>query len=309
MKPIHLNAAPVALDRSSELRHQPAELERLWNSGKIIHLARQKFLVSGSHPKYLTASEAENLKPEFIPGLRIFLGILDGEAFFALCTDVKSELIEKFDLPEAELIGSEFESYKTLREVDGSFNEFELSLGLHAQALSNWHHSHPRCAKCGSTSTPAQGGTIRICDSCGEQHFPRIDSAIIVLLRDRSDRIILGRQKVWPPRRFSCFAGFVEPGESFEQTVEREVLEEAGVGVSEIRYLASQPWPFPASLMISFEAITDTPELVRPDGEEIEAIKILSRSELEAEIASGKLLLPPEIAVARRMIDAWRNAK
>jgi len=183
-----------------------------------------------------------------------------------------------------------------------------MSISLHAQALSNWHHAHPRCSKCGHTTTPAHGGTIRICDSCGGEHFPRVDPAIIVLFRDRADRIILGRQKIWPERRYSCFAGFVEPGEAFEQTVEREVLEEAGVGVSEIKYLASQPWPFPASLMISFEAVTDTPELVRPDGDEIEAVKILSRTEFEAEIESGALLLPPEISVARKMIESWRKA-
>jgi NAD+ diphosphatase len=308
VKPIHLTHSQTALDRSSELRTKAHELEKLWESGKIIHLARQKFLTDGNRVKYLRASDISKLATTFIPGLRIFLGLLDGEAFFAYCTDVASESIENFDLPTNELLGSEFESYKTLREVDGQFNEFELSLGLHAQALTNWHHAHPRCAKCGETTSPAHGGTIRICDSCGSDQFPRIDSAIIVLLRDRNDRIILGRQKIWPTGRFSCFAGFVEPGESFEQTVEREVLEEAGVGVSEIKYLGSQPWPFPASLMISFEAVTDTPELVRPDGEEIEAIKVLSRSELEAEVASGKLLLPPEIAVARKMIDAWRKA-
>jgi NAD+ diphosphatase len=134
-----------------------------------------------------------------------------------------------------------------------------------------------------------------------------VDPAIIVLLRDQSDRIILGRQKVWPERRFSNFAGFVEPGESFEQAVEREVMEEAGVGVSEIKYLGSQPWPFPASLMISFEAITQTPELVKPDGEEIEQIKVLSRSEFEREVAEELLLLPPLISVARKMIEAWRK--
>ena len=308
MKPIHLTHSQAALDRSSELRQKPADLEKLWESGKIIHLARQKFLTEDARLKYLTSIQVSSLDSSFIPGLRIFLGILDGEAFFAYCTDVASNEIEKFDLPITELVGTPFESYQTLRELDPVINEFELSIGLHAQAISNWHHNHPRCSKCGETSSPAHGGSMRICDSCGSEHFPRIDSAVIVLLRDRSDRIILGRQKIWPPGRFSCFAGFVEPGESFEQTVEREVLEEAGVGVSEIKYLGSQPWPFPASLMISFEAVTDTPELVRPDGEEIEAIKVLSRSELEDEVASGKLLLPPEIAVARKMIDAWRKA-
>jgi NAD+ diphosphatase len=308
VKPLRLTHAEVALDRSSEVRKQPDELEALWKTGKIIHLARQKFLVENNRPKFLSEKEISNLSNNFIPGLRIFLGILDGIGFFAFCTDLKSELIEKFDGASEELIGSEFESYKTLRETDGNFNEFELNISVHAQALSNWHHAHPRCAKCGDTTTAAHGGTIRICDSCGAEHFPRVDPAIIVLLRDKADRIILGRQKVWPERRYSCFAGFVEPGESFEQTVEREVLEEAGVGVSEIKYLGSQPWPFPASLMISFEAITDTPELVKPDGEEIEAIKVLSRKEFEEELKSGKLLLPPEISVARKMIEAWRKA-
>ena len=308
MKPLQLKHPHTIVDRSSEVRKSPNEIEKLWEKGKIIHLARQKFLVKSDRPKLLTAGEIKELSANFIPGLRIFLGILDGEAFFAFCTDVKSDQIEKFDKPTEELFGSEFENYKTLRETDGLFNDFEMSISLHAQALSNWHHAHPRCSKCGHTTTPAHGGTIRICDSCGGEHFPRVDPAIIVLLRDRADRIILGRQKIWPERRYSCFAGFVEPGEAFEQAVEREVLEEAGVGVSEIKYLGSQPWPFPASLMISFEAVTDTPELVRPDGDEIEAVKILSRTEFEAEIESGALLLPPEISVARKMIESWRNA-
>ena len=308
MKPLQLKHPHTIVDRSSEVRKSPNEIEKLWEKGKIIHLARQKFLVKSDRPKLLTAGEIKELSANFIPGLRIFLGILDGEAFFAFCTDVKSDQIEKFDKPTEELFGSEFENYKTLRETDGLFNDFEMSISLHAQALSNWHHAHPRCSKCGHTTTPAHGGTIRICDSCGGEHFPRVDPAIIVLLRDRADRIILGRQKIWPERRYSCFAGFVEPGEAFEQTVEREVLEEAGVGVSEIKYLGSQPWPFPASLMISFEAVTDTPELVRPDGDEIEAVKILSRTEFEAEIESGALLLPPEISVARKMIESWRKA-
>ena len=308
MKPLQIKHPHTIVDRSSELRNSPNEIEKLWEKGKIIHLARQKFLVKSDRPKLLTAGEIKELSANFIPGLRIFLGILDGKAFFAFCTDVKSDQIEKFDKPTEELFGSEFENYKTLRETNGLFNDFEMSISIHAQALSNWHHAHPKCSKCGQTSTPAHGGTIRICDSCGGEHFPRVDPAIIVLLRDRADRIILGRQKIWPERRYSCFAGFVEPGEAFEQAVEREVLEEAGVGVSEIKYLGSQPWPFPASLMISFEAVTDTPELVRPDGDEIEAVKILSRSEFEAEIESGALLLPPEISVARKMIESWRKA-
>lgn len=300
MKPLHLTQTKSVLDRSAELRQSPEALEKLWETGKILHISNQRVLIEGDSLKLLSAKEIAELSSDFSKGNKIFLGILDEIGFFAYCTDIKSELKESFD-------AGENLNYKTLRELDGKFNEFELAICVHAQALSNWHHAHPRCSRCGDTTSPAHGGTIRICDSDGSEHFPRVDPAVIVLLRDRSDRIILGRQKVWPERRFSNFAGFVEPGESFEQTVEREVMEEAGVGVSEIKYLGSQSWPFPASLMISFEAVTDTPELVKPDGQEIEEIKVLSRSEFEKEVAEELLLLPPLISVARKMIEAWRK--
>lgn len=302
MKPIQIKQSKAALNRSAELRTKPEVLAKLWESAQIIHLSSQRFLVnSAGSLRYLKADEIEALDSKFQPGLKIFLGKLEEQSFFAYCTDIKSDLAESFEKGEDP-------EYLTLRELDGKLNEIELSIAVHAQALSNWHHSHPRCSRCGDTTTPANGGTTRICDGKGEEHFPRTDPAIIVLLRDQSDRIILGRQRVWPINRFSCFAGFVEAGESFEEAVEREVLEEAGVGTTEIKYLGSQPWPFPASLMISFEAVTNTPELVKPDGEEIEEIRVLSRKEFEEQVASGKLLLPPTISVARKMIDAWRKA-
>jgi NAD+ diphosphatase len=137
------------------------------------------------------------------------------------------------------------------------------------------------------------------------EHYPRTDGAIIVLVKDETDRILLGRQKVWPKNRFSTFAGFVEPGESFENCVIREVEEEAGVKLTQINYLGSQPWPFPASLMIAFEAVTNTPELARADGEEIEEIRWFSRSDMKQAILNNSLILPLEISVARQMIKAW----
>jgi hypothetical protein len=123
VKPLQIKHPHTIVDRSSELRNSPNELEKLWEKGKIIHLARQKFLVKSDRPKLLTAGEIKELSGTFIPGLRIFLGMLDGEAFFAFCTDVKRDQIEKFDKPTEELVGSEFENYKTLRETDGLFNE------------------------------------------------------------------------------------------------------------------------------------------------------------------------------------------
>jgi NAD+ diphosphatase len=124
-------------------------------------------------------------------------------------------------------------------------------------------------------------------------------------VRDKDDRILLGHQPVWPEGRFSCFAGFLEPGETFEQCVQREVLEESGVLVREISYLGSQPWPFPASIMISFDAVTDAPEIARPDGQEITEVKWFSRAEIKAQSDAGTLLLPPTMSVARKMIDRW----
>jgi len=145
---------------------------------------------------------------------------------------------------------------------------------------------------------------------CATEHelYPRTDPAIIVLVKDKDDRILLGRQGVWPEHRFSTFAGFVEAGESFEQCVVREVFEEAGVAVADIHYLGSQPWPFPQSLMIAFEATIQDPENARADGEEIVEIRWFTRNDLYAAITEGTLLLPPSISVARAMIQAWYGA-
>ena len=149
------------------------------------------------------------------------------------------------------------------------------------------------------------GGSVRECESCGAQHHPRTDPAVIVLVKDSKDRILLGRQKVWPAKRFSTFAGFVEPGESFENAVLREVKEECGGEVVTMNYLGSQPWPFPASIMIAYEAEISNPDSVKADGEEIEEIIWLDRSSIKTKIADGELLLPPIISVARAMINSW----
>jgi NAD+ diphosphatase len=195
--------------------------------------------------------------------------------------------------------------FTTLRDVGAALSAIDVELALHAVALSNWHRAHPCCAKCGAPTRVDLGGAVRVCDVDKSQHHPRTDSAVIVLIRDNDDRILLGHQPVWPEGRFSCFAGFLEPGETFEQCVAREVFEESGVSVREINYLGSQPWPFPASIMISFDAVTDFPESARPDGAEITEVKWFTRDQLRAEAKAGTLLLPPTISVARKMIERW----
>jgi NAD+ diphosphatase len=204
---------------------------------------------------------------------------------------------------------AESEGLLSLREIGAALSPLEIGLALHAVALSNWHTSHPMCSKCGAGTTSSLGGAVRVCDQCETQHHPRTDSAVIVLVRDADDRILLGRQAVWPVGRFSTFAGFLEPGETFEQCVSREVFEESGVSVSKINYLGSQPWPFPASIMIAFEAVIDDPAAARPDGEEIVEVRWYSRAQLRMAMEDGSLLLPPIISVARKMIERWFGAQ
>jgi NAD+ diphosphatase len=203
---------------------------------------------------------------------------------------------------------AESDEFLSLREIGAVLSPLEIGLALHAVALSNWHTSHPRCSRCGAGTRSSLGGAVRVCDQCDAQHHPRTDSAVIVLVRDADDRILLGRQAVWPEARFSTFAGFLEPGETFEQCVSREVFEESGVSVSQIHYLGSQPWPFPASIMIAFEAVIDDPSAARPDGEEIVEVRWYSRAQLKSAMEDGSLLLPPGISVARKMIERWFGA-
>jgi NAD+ diphosphatase len=218
---------------------------------------------------------------------------------------VKSTIDPEQNLEPQASTESADSNLKTLREIGAFLSPRDIGLAVHAQGLANWHKKHTRCSQCGAATTVISGGSVRKCLIDESEHYPRTDSAIIVLVKDDQDRVLLGRQKVWPKNRFSTFAGFVEPGESFEHCVVREVFEEAGVALSKINYLGSQPWPFPSSLMIAFEAITTNPAAARPDGDEIEEIRWYSRADMKTAIANKTLILPLEISVARQMINAW----
>jgi len=288
------------MDRAGHLRTNQTTLDQMWQRAKIIHVADARLAVEAGGTKlhFLTSDEVASLisSNAFKSGERYFLGLdeIDQEPYFAW----NASPIE----PQGENAPA---GYLTLREIGGLISEFEMEISLHAIALANWHKSHTHCARCGAPTSVAQGGAIRTCDKDKSEHYPRTDSAVIVLVRDKDDRILLGHQPIWPEGRFSCFAGFLEPGETFEQCVQREVLEESGVLVREISYLGSQPWPFPASIMISFDAVTDAPEIARPDGQEITEVKWFSRAEVKAQSDAGTLLLPPTMSVARKMIDRW----
>ena len=148
-------------------------------------------------------------------------------------------------------------------------------------------------------------GHVRRCPACGAEHFPRTDPAVIMLVTDDAGRALLGHNPQWPPNRFSTLAGFVEPGESAEQAVVREIEEESGVDVVDVRYLGSQPWPFPSSLMLGFTARALDPDAVHVDGEEIHEARWFSPDDLRAAVASGEVLFPPSVSIARRLIEHW----
>ena len=278
-----INQEPSLIDRAGELRTDPAELAKLLTRAKVLS-------VSGGKVSADLAS-AKLLYPNNKSDENYFLGI-----------------DRATDTPYFAAHVAESDEFLSLREIGAVLSPLEIGLALHAVALSNWHTSHPRCSRCGAGTKSSLGGAVRVCDQCDAQHHPRTDSAVIVLVRDTDDRILLGRQAVWPEARFSTFAGFLEPGETFEQCVSREVFEESGVSVSQIHYLGSQPWPFPASIMIAFEAVIDDPSAARPDGEEIVEVRWYSRAQLKSAMEDGSLLLPPGISVARKMIERWFGA-
>jgi NAD+ diphosphatase len=284
-KPLKLPLAVAEIDRSAHLRSDEAYLQSSWPNALVLQFNSEKF---ASQSNQLTFVKGASLG-EYDSQIDYFLGVKDGENFFLRHLN-------------DETLTSEF---KSLRAIGSFLSPRDIGLAVHAQGLANWHSKHPRCSLCGGPTVVVLAGAVRRCPADQSEHYPRTDGAIIVLIKDDKDQVLLGRQKVWPKHRFSTFAGFVEPGESFEHCVIREVREEAGVELTKINYLGSQPWPFPASLMIAFEAVTNTPELARADGDEIEEIRWFSREDMKAAIADKSLILPLEISVARQMINAW----
>lgn len=191
-----------------------------------------------------------------------------------------------------------------LREVGALLSDTDAGAVTEAVALHHWHRSHPRCPRCGAATLVAAAGHERICLQDASSHHPRHDPAVIMTVTDPAGRLLLGRQGRWPVGRFSAFAGFVEPGESLEQAVARELVEEAGVRTRTALYLGSQPWPFPASLMLAFHVETDDTEAV-PDGREIVEARWFDRTDLIRAVVSGEVTVPPSVSVARRLIERW----
>ncbi|MEA2252552.1 MAG: diphosphatase [Solirubrobacteraceae bacterium] len=273
--------AGAALDRAGARRSDDAWLaERLADPASRVVLADEEgVLVDGDEPRLVAPAE---LPAGVDP---VLLGIdREGRALFAAD-------------PGAAFPGER----RGLRDLVGSLSQSDAGLLAHAVALLNWHRRHRFCANCGAATVMREAGHVRSCPSCGADHHPRTDPVVIMLVAD-GERVLLGRQARWPAGRYSALAGFVEPGESLEEAVAREVREEAGVEVTDIVYRSSQPWPFPASLMLGFTARWAGGEPLTRD-EELEDVRWWSREEIRE--GAGGLRLPPRDAIARRLLDEW----
>ena len=194
----------------------------------------------------------------------------------------------------------------SLRTLGPTIAPEEASLAVHAVGIARWHQTHRHCARCGVLTEPADAGHTRHCPSCGAHHFPRTDPAVIMLVTDGDDRALLGRQPIWPEGRFSTLAGFVEPGETLDDAVRREVMEEVGVEVGDVTYAGSQPWPFPSSLMLGFfgEALSTD---ITVDQNEIAEARWFTREEVTEMTASSELLLPPSVSISRWLLQTWHG--
>jgi len=280
------------VSRASHLRSDIGWLEAAWSDPRTRVLVAQggRALCEIDAEQSRLVFFAPDLAPD---GVRFLLGVDDEEiSYFGVAGQ----------LPELTQPGVRA-AY--LREIGPLLSDRDAGLMTHAIALANWHETFTHCPRCGAATDPFASGHARRCPVDSSEHFPRVDPAMIVLVTDPDDRCLLARNSMWPERRVSILAGFVEAGESAEQAVAREVAEETGIIVSAVRYLGSQPWPMPQSLMLGFRAEADGYQEIQVDGEEIAEANWYSRADLAAVVASGELRLPPPVSIAHHIIESW----
>ena len=280
----------ATVDRDAATRDDPAALEKAWHQARVVVVEDSAALIAEDDRPRLVLLDSTTA-PD---GDRFYLGRDDDGPVFAVAAPLGRRL-------GARRLG--------LRDVGALLDDRDAGLLVHAVGLANWHANHPCCARCGAPTEPVRGGSVRRCTVDGSDHFPRTDPAVIMLVHDGGDRCVLGRQAVWGPGRFSTLAGFVEPGESAEQAVARECLEEASLVVADVRYVDSQPWPFPSSLMLGFTARCDGGTLPVPADGELAEARWFTRDELRSAGSWGasgaEVQLPSSISIARLLIDGW----
>lgn len=283
-------------DRDAEHRKNDAWLQEAYARGKILVLT-DRFeapIDESSGAPSLAWRSAADVKGEVQP---IYLGTLEDQPYFAVASrrDLKADM------------------WMDLRTIGGDLSIADRGLMVEAIAIAQWHARHHACPMCGGPTVWRDGGWSTFCENDGSPHFPRTDPAVIMLVHDGADKIVLGRQAVWPEGRFSVLAGFVEPGETLEAAVSREVKEEVGIEATDVEYVGSQPWPFPASVMLGFTAIANgSQSLVPVDGELAEAawfsrdeVRSMYGWEDSAASRPGARSMPGSISIAHHLIKAW----
>jgi NAD+ diphosphatase len=278
---------------AAALANPNTQLVPVWRQGNLVrHWPQtQAVLLPGQHPlRAYCADEAF-----------IYLGHFRGHAAFAV--ELTEAAVAQHAAAHSPLLQENAE-FADLRTLGALLPTDEAGLLAYARGLVYWRSKHRYCGACGSPMRPRDAGHVMTCvaPACGQQSFPRIDPAIIVLITD-GERALLGRQASWPTGRFSTLAGFVEPGESLEDAVTREMYEEAGISVTDIRYHSSQPWPFPSSLMLGFTARALHNEITLNDAE-LEAARWFTRDA----VLRGEVGLPPPTSVSFRLIEHWLQA-
>jgi len=285
--------AGAFVDRTAHRRRDPDWLAEVAASPEAAFAPvwQGRCLASGESPA-LVMLDGNRVAGLVAPDESVFLGLFRGRPTLA------------FDVPTDVAPFPDDGEFHDLRYLGSVLSAEEANLVAHAIALINWHRAQQHCGHCGAPMRPTAAGNTRTCssDSCAREIFPRVDPAIIVLVED-GDRCLLGRQPSWPEGRYSTIAGFVEPGESLEDAVRREVREETDVGVGAVRYHSSQPWPFPASLMLGFNATATSTAIRLTDGE-LEDAQWFTRKECR----SGFPKLPFRLSIARRLVDDWLDS-
>ncbi len=295
--------APLALsrgtvDRVTIRRNDQDWIDRAWKdpSTRVLVVHRGSALVRDVGGQ----AELVFLAPEQAPpGTRFLLGQDTDRVVYFGVSDPRP------DWPQRRAAGAGPGVHPAaLRDVGTVLSDRDAGLLTHAVALANWHDTHTHCPRDGTPTVPDAAGHSARCPKDGTEHFPRTDPAVIMLITDPQDRVLLASNTRWPGRRVSILAGFVEPGESLEQAVIREVAEEAGIAVTNVQYVASQPWPMPRSLMVGFRAEAVPGEVIAVDHDELTEANWYSRADLLAAIQDG-LALPGPVSIARHIIEAW----
>lgn len=260
--------------------------------------------VDGGRLCWRTLAELTKIDPADQPWQLQYLGVWQERHHFAWLTDAAKD---SDDAADCVADSAESPRLLSLRACLPELSPADADFAATAVAMGNWHHNHAFCGRCGGETVSSQGGWERTCLDCGRSHYPRTDCAVIVSVIDRSNRLLLARNVGWSADRMSVIAGFLEPSETLENAVRREVLEETGVSVSNITYLASQAWPFPGQLMVAFTAVAEDTTITAAEGE-IESAQWFSQDEYHQAVASGRLRPGSGLSVSAGLIRRWAAA-